>query len=591
MNDKKRLPKWIIVSQFALFGVFIVFSFIMALFIAIYSPLTAAEAKTIYFSRQYFSITFLLSLFNNEMPLYYLLSHFIFFLPKGLLILRCLSFVCFMASFIYICFLFVFSSSMKRIGENKKYYLILIVMIFLFYLLVLWQISSDSFGKAVPSSFNLLLIVCSLVFFIKTYIFGDSSKRNAFILFTVLSFYSSTAGAIVFVLAIIFLISNRFLPDELSIKREDIPNLKRDLFRIFIFFIPAFFIYVLGLWKQTGDSAPFFAFCDTSLIGYLDPAIDALFELPIIIPVTIVLCAAALSFAFRTKYKKSFIITFPLLMFFAFAAIIGQDVLQRSFEDIDFSNITKNANMNYSLERPEFRKAGFIFLNGCTGNDRYLYLNFLRENKLNGLVFPGKNALGSGLNLGSRFPAFGNNNEKDVFIRQVKELFLQSDGVWIFYYCEGTDKCKPENYVHYLESKNAPESAVRSYDWIDKTTRINDSSGNNEGGYFAKYYRLKPGFSRDGILLDLFVNDYVDKDRAAELIQDETFKPEMLRSYFWNDAQGRAEEAAASLVNVCGEDGACRKTALSKIDLFSKSVAKLSEPLRRFIEEQADKWK
>ncbi|MCX6813674.1 MAG: hypothetical protein NT078_00365, partial [Candidatus Azambacteria bacterium] len=576
MNTKKKIPSWIFDSPLVPICIVASIYFAHGFLGAIDNPLTASEEKTIFFSRQYFSITFLLSTYNNEMPLYYLFSHFILFLPKGFFILRCLSmFFCLNA---FICFWGGFNSFRKYSGADKEHYDLLATMLFVSVYLLYSQTFIYSFWKAIPFSFNAFLIACSLLFFIKAHIRDDSSKRPVFIIFAVLSFYSSIAGAIVFVLEIIYLALSRILPDEMSVKRENINNFKKDFFRIFLFIIPAAFIYILGFWKQSSESATFLSYCDTCLMKNLNSTINTQFEL-LVIPVFLIFCAVVWSIALCVKFKKNLGKALPFLLFFVFAALFGA----LSFvNDKDITDKKMNNIMSCFSGCPACGKDGFLFLTGCTKDDRYVYLNFLSENDINGLVFPGKNALGSGLNLGSRFPSFGNNNEKDVFIRQVKELFLQSDGVWVFYYCEGTDKCKPENHVHYLESKNAPESAVRSYDWIDKTTRINDSSGNNEGGYFAKYHRLKPGFSRDGILLDLFVNDYGDKDRAAELIQDETFKPEMLGSYFWNDEKGRVEAAASALANACGEDGACRKTALSKIDLFSKSVAKLSGPLRRF---------
>lgn len=552
--------------------------------------ISSSESRTIFFSRQYFSITFLLSLYNNELPLYYLLSHFILALPSGFFILRLLSSLFFVAS-LGVSLLIFRDLFYKAESENPdypayRYVSAMIWMIFSFKLFCLYLY------QASPKNFSLFLIVCGILFFTRTYIKGDSSKSNLFITFAVLSLYTTKIAFYCYILFAACVLFRNFLPNKKTLIPETSKYLKRDLLRVFMFFIPGLCFWLFGHLKQAGNVMNVFSFYDKTPIYYFYKSIQDLYAYKSFFA-GVFLVTIILLFFYHRK-PKTFFETWVLyfyLVVFCFLTIYSSVCINSDMDRFS-ADADMNSALSYSKSCSE-KNDGYLFLSCYYQSCRYSYKNFLRDKNRNGLIIPDDEFEVGGINLGPKFPSFGKEHINRSTIGSVKELFLQSRRVWVFYYCDTDKKCDPNHYSAYLRKMKAPDVTQKAFEWISKTNTTKKEKKQRSYKYFSKTFSLKSGFSRDGILLDLFVNDYGDKDRAAELIQDETFKPEMLRSYFWNDAQGRAEEAAAALVNVCGEDGACRKTALNKIDLFSKSVAeqKLSEPLRRFIEEQSDKWK
>jgi hypothetical protein len=142
-----------------------------------------------------------------------------------------------------------------------------------------------------------------------------------------------------------------------------------------------------------------------------------------------------------------------------------------------------------------------------------------------------------------------------------------------------------EKYKEWLLQYNPATSTLMPRGKIQDWSTNTGEAGENPLERFVG----KKDFSPDGILLDLFVNDYGDKEKAAMLIQDETFEPRMLRSYFWDDTPEALKSAAAALMNSCGTDEACHGTALKKIDAFSESAGdtKTGKTLRDFLKEKA----
>jgi hypothetical protein len=191
------------------------------------------------------------------------------------------------------------------------------------------------------------------------------------------------------------------------------------------------------------------------------------------------------------------------------------------------------------------KKDGLLFIDTCDNDDRRLFEYILRNTKSDNLVVSTKNMRAWGLNLGPSFRKFDNKNNGSQYMADIKELFLATDNVWLFSdSCAGSEKLK------------AMPQIMNSFSyWTNNIAHITLFPENMKSKYYhAKKITLNAGIEKDGILLDLLINDYGEAGKAARLIQDGTFTPEMLRSYFYAREPEHAKKAAEKLIAACAGD-------------------------------------
>ncbi|MFC1474519.1 hypothetical protein ACFLQK_00605 [bacterium] len=227
------------------------------------APLSPGEAKTLLFADNYFTVTFLKSLYDNSMPLYYLVAHFIAFLPREIVMLRLFSFICFLGTLHTAFSLFRESAQNNKDNDNPPPALnTCLLFLGLAPLLIYYS------WKAEPFSLAALLISLSCLHFMKAYV-TRSGLSKPYITWTLLALYTTPAALFFF---ISHCLAYRGVKKHAgySVAANDHAKAS-DLRKIFLCLLPAILILLSGFTKSTlplAQSTP-----KDSLLLILDPVI------------------------------------------------------------------------------------------------------------------------------------------------------------------------------------------------------------------------------------------------------------------------------------------------------------------------------
>lgn len=499
------------------------------------APLSPGEAKTLLFSHNYFTITFLKSLYDNSQPLYYLLAHFVSFIPGGVMPLRIFSFALFLGTIIT-----AFNAFKVRKGDNGTTHHINATLLLVGPAPLLLQAST----KAEPFALAAFLIAASCLYFHSAF-FEKEKSETKFVAAMTLALYTSLAAA-AFYAALLPIARN-------ATSAEGKKHTPAAFKRIFIYFIPGLIFRLLGSIKNDtfydsvlvrGNSlAAFFlhraAAEFTALFSPANLAVSTLIILVIPLFIFFILNAR------YSKPNKRNPLLIPLIVagvVFFFATY--KATAEKARADAGAAKLIS------AINSEENKNAGFLFIDNCGGDNRRLFeYEFGRLNNPHLIISP-KNMRPRPLNLGPSFRDFEAKPGGASYMADIKELFLESDKVLLF-----SDNCKPAQGI--------------KKDFINWSANITNKTQAGKNKYFnIEKLELKNSYSKDGILLDLFVNDCSETEKAARLIQDATFTPLMLEGYFHTRDAKRVRAAEKKLLSACGNDIKCKKTVADKITSF-----------------------
>ena len=233
---------------------------------------------------------------------------------------------------------------------------------------------------------------------------------------------------------------------------------------------------------------------------------------------------------------------FLILAAITVVAVLNQDEIRAAAAMIKAVKIVKSsARINDA----------YLLLGSNKRLNEIIFSRYFPKSMCESLVFSSNGSSLPVLNLNEKFPAYQGEKRAEPYIGDVKEIFLRADRVWIF-----------REIAH---PKQMGEKIERALHWIELTTDVKKTLrvGNR---FLITLHQFKTGIASDGVLLDLFVNDFGDTEKAAILIQDDTFRPEALRGYFYEHSTEKINEAAQALLKVCGvDDRECRNIVLEKI--------------------------
>ncbi len=494
-------------------------------------PPSAGEAGTLGMGHRFFTVTFLLSLYESEMPLYYLFSHFVLFLPGGLVILRVLTAIMWLGCLLTV--YLVFRKITRDYAEASVFYSLIgtaIVNSALFFfplMYIPWKAE-----RYIPAA---LLCALSILHFVRL-AGGERRSRPLFIAFTALAFY--TAGGAFLLLIIEALSLLVFKPSGPAIRK----NARSSIMAAFLAMLPGFGLIALGAVKNSAAAIP--------LCG---PSGHALFRASEIInPAVAVILLALIALASKRispPGAKSFIRTFVSLTAIATICVLTSSILKdytsRSIED-DFawrktvSFVQENAGPN----------DGLVFVRACDRKDDYLAKYYFDRTGLDYVLCPEKTRLDRRLYLKGEFGAIKSAG-KGFF--ELKELFLNGGDVWMFINAEDEGR------------------QFALLEWLDFVAEVKTEKSYERDRLLLRRYSLKRGFNTDGILLDIFANDFDDGEKAALLASKKDFTPAAFRSFFWKQELEPVKDSINKTVSGCGEDASCRTAILSRLVLFAAS--------------------
>jgi len=540
-----------------------------------FSPLTFEEARTFYFADNYFTISILLPFFNAEMPLYYMLAHFVSFLPGDTAILRLLSVV----FFVLYCvgFFTLLRDITNRVDETKgqlsSFPLLFIASIpFIPFLLYFCM-------KATPVSFSAMLVIFSILYFYRAYIRGEEDYRKYFTAFTTAALYSTL---LMFPLSIAqWICAGRTSSTTGKTRQGRTPEEFR---KIFLYFLPGLFMWILGGIKQIfllmnglqDATAPAVSDVIVRIFGLYDiadvsPAGPAISILIVVIFIPACLYISLSKPKMNTGKWSAVPATAAACLSIGLCLISGSVVAKRTSLD------RATATMIERLELEEGEDDTLIAF--VRDRDYYLFRRVFHGTGLRYLIYPDPERNSGKLDLGGIFEPVA-----EAGIRRPEEMFLGSEKVWIITaravtYREG----HPDPSGRNIRTEKVYEEFQR---WNKDTVLKGENvpAGYSVSGEKYKYSIqpavLKPGFTADGILLHLFVNHFHDNEKAVKLLNEPDFEPGDLEAYFFDDSPGAVETAVANLAATCEKNLSCRKRVLDKIVEFA-SGSSSRDSLRR----------
>ena len=423
--------------------------------------------------------------------------------------------------------------------------------------------------QATPHMFAICLTILSLDFFVQTFIKGDSSKEAVFISVTVLLLYT-TYFAFVYILALyIFVLISPRLPVTFTIKQERRKPVKKALYLISLILIPAVFILVLGQFKLMNADYNVLNECSYGLSDFIRMLIQNMYEIRyrLLLYLAIGIAAYLFSKLYPVTGKRISLASAVVILLLVYAITFFNEFFSIMPRIQSYSVLGWHSAFKYTDEYAG-EDDGFLMLTGRTRDERFLFSYLVEKHGRKGLVFPEPETGPRGLDLGKKYESLNRRDGAADSIAPVKELFLGSDAVWVFNYCHIDFVCHAGAFMDYLKHCDAPGCTKNALYWLLQVSIPWDEQQYADRKYLLTKFKRRPGFSDDGILLDLFLNDYGDREKAARLIQDETFKPASLKSYFWNTRSPAIQRSLAKLVDACGKNSECRDTVLSKIARF-----------------------
>ncbi|MEW5946493.1 MAG: hypothetical protein AB1742_09865 [bacterium] len=529
------------------------------------------EALTLELGRRYFAVTLLLALFENESPLYHLFSHFVLFLPGGFYALRAFSAACF-AAIPYVVYL---------IGRDVSGRAPVARRVAACSFLALAPLLVRFSWKAEPLVPAVFFTILSVHFFVRAYVSGEARLRAPYAVVTLIALYTSFS-AFPF-----FLVQAAYALRGFSVSRGEKrvsgcdDGSRRDLLKVFGLFVPGLIFKAGGVTKNVLTG--FYTFQPVSGYDVLSGvAPQAGFPGSAGAEVAAFLLVFAL-FLSAVCYGRGnglrgggglpalsggFMTAFTLLM------CISAFVLSMSVAVSDVRAAVEWDSVAGHVESSS-RDGDGLLLVAARPDKRsyYLFSDYMRAAGLRGEIVPVRPLVRDELDLGGGFalrPARGSGNEDEI---RVKELFLETDRVWVIYWCrEDRGACRAGARGRGAAARVAAllggGSPRRALSWMEAAA--DEREAKSFGDKFqSALYALKPGFAKDGILLDLLVNDLGERDKAARLIMERDFEPEMLRGYFHGVRRHEILFASRSLIGACAGDAACRAEVLRKIRLYA----------------------
>ncbi|MFA6448089.1 MAG: hypothetical protein WCX65_01355, partial [bacterium] len=468
------------------------------------APLSPGEAKTILFADNYFTITFLKSLYGHSLPLYYLAAHFIAFLPREIVALRLFSFLFFLGALYSTAKLFVESAppTNRKSGIPTAIYSGLLF-------LALSPLMLYYSCKAEPFSFAVCLLSFSCMFFQSAFVNKTGSAKPFIFIFALALFTTHVAAAFLAVFVI-------YLAARIS-DEKDRPAARAAVKTLLICYIPCVLFSLLGIIKTNSfyiyvfeEGKPAIAY----FISYFQSALSRIFsgnplenDRLAFAALTAIAIPVSLYRAFAGAGRSSanvFIKAFPVfLASVALGIIFHINITVKFSANVIFSNVFAYAQKNIA------RTDGLLFLDSRDNDDYWLFKYHFRNSGVPNLALSSKIMKATPFNLGSSFKKYEINRRETADMIAIKELFLDAGDIWRFIdTCPSVGGEKPTTPLQKEFQKWRQNVAWARIYSADEKTRC----------AMIERISLKPGFHKDAILLDLFVNDYKDAGKVARLI-------------------------------------------------------------------------
>ncbi len=488
------------------------------------------EARSLFFSGNFLVIGFFLSLYDNLLPLYYAFARAASFLPGGLLSLRLLSSVFFLCG-VHCARHAVSRSRLSPLAKQNSHALIIYPSLFL--ALESW--------RATPFSFSFMLVALSWMLFIEARRNPGTRIFRLHAAATIAAAYSCEAGIISLLVQAAAAVSGKRSASSSGVSLR--PAILAS--------IPAALILVSGAFKTGTPRAAelislhlqSWARLASSAPGNPALTVAALASALVLFALTLLAARAENPYGdSRASYQSSKV---PSNVFILIAALFVAAAFRFSFFQIESIKNKDNARYVKNIERLRVDCStgnGVVFFDSGAPTDRHVFRYFNNLYDCDGLLY-GEKKFPSG----SILPESYIRAARPYPFNRLKEYALRKDAISLHYASGGL---RPD-------AKTSPDMA-----WFF-------SSFEEDGGVF----RLKKGFSKDGVLLGLFAIDYADREKAAALIQADDFEPWMLKSYYGAADGGDAKSKLDALALACGSDAACLDAALSKTLLFAASDA------------------
>ncbi len=482
------------------------------------------EARTLFFSGRPLAIGFLLSLYDNLLPLYHAFARSVSLLPGGLPVLRILSSVFFLIG-VHCARLAVTRSRMSPRDKQRSHALIIYCSLFL---------AVESW-RAAPFSFSFMLIALSWMMFIE-------ARRNpaprVFRLRSaaaIAAAYSCEAGIVSFLVQAAASASGKRSPDSGGVSMR--PALLAS--------VPAVLILVSGAFKTGAIRAAenislyFQSWANIAASAPENPA-----QIVAALAISFIVFAAAwLAARPGGKDPSASAQPFPVVFTLASALFIAA-AFRFSFFQIESFQNKDNARYVKNIERLRAdcsNGTGVVYFDSGAPADKHVFHYFDELFDCDGLLYGGK-----------AFPS----------APILPESYIRAARPYPFNHLKEYALRKDALSLHNAGEGFGPGSkTARDIEWL--FSNFEEAAG---------VFRLRLGFSKDGILLELFAVDYGDSEKAAALIQADDFAPWMLKSYY---GAGGADVKSKldALARACGDNASCLDAAISKSLLFAASDA------------------
>jgi len=501
-----------------------------AAFSSLFSLPFPDEARSLFFSGNFLVIGFFLSLYDNLLPLYYAFARAASFLPGGLMILRLLSSVFFLCG-VHCARLAVLRSRMAPRTKSRCHALIVYSSFFL---------AVESW-RAAPFSFSFLLIALSWMLFVEARRDPGARVSRLHTAATAAASYTCEFGILsLLVQTAVVAASGKRSSDSGGVSMR--PALLAS--------VPAVLILVSGAFKTGAPRAAgnislyFQSWADIAASATENPArIVAALATALVLFALTWLAARAENHDgdSRASYQSSKV---PSTVFILIAALFIVAAFRFSFFQIESFQNKDNARYVKNIERLRAdcsNGTGVVYFDSGSPTYKHVFHYFDELFDCDGLLYGGKT-----------FPS----------APILPESYIRAARPYPFNHLKEYALRKNALSLHNAGEGFGPGSkTARDIEWL---------FSNFEAA--AGVFRLRRGFSKDGILLELFAVDYGDSEKAAALIQADDFAPWMLKSYY---GAGGADVKSKldALARACGDNASCLDAAISKSLLFAASDA------------------
>ncbi len=485
------------------------------------SPPSGAESMTVMTGSQYFAISMLLVYFEKLFPLYYAFAHFILLIPGGLFILRAISFAGFIATLIFIDM--THRSLPRRPSRAAIFATTGALPLLCFHA---WRAE-----PVAPLAAMIAFIALTLA-----RLDGISAEANGkrITIASILAFYTSLAAAPFVALAC--------------------ATLRRHGDRRFLLIIRAC-LPCLGLWLLALGRGALEMSWHRSLFGdYSRWASEGVWcnfiQQPDFALVIAVACPFfALKAAFTSDVSAAGTRSSSALHIFAWAAFVAGAYY---FSAMSAQSVSWSRAFTYAASLTGGNTGIIALDNKPSRDDYYRFNSFVSEKGIAGAVIPVRLFAASGVQPRVTTGFREIKSSQDTANVLIKDTFLFSGNL----------------VVIVADRTSTPDPRVaEALDWLEATGDVTSKKR------FDRYFTVMqiehdPAVAKDGVLLDLFVNDMRDGAKAARLIQEPDFTPEMLAGYYHGKSPEDTAHRTDRLMKACGDNEACRQAAAEKSSAF-----------------------